>query len=434
MVPTARRAHAKWAATRITAFIGLVFRMLWSVVAAGLKFLVFLVTPLTQLRKAAHFVQTTASRLTSSTPITDGTTNDWATSRVTALSEMWALVALRLGFVLGAWRLMLVCKAARVGARDFLNTLPGLVVCGRRPATRDIVNDVWRLDLATLQWEAILALGVARTNTACCVVRNSLIVIGGRISSDAVTGSVEMVAKGGVAVTNQPPMSCDGIGGASAVAVDDSDSAAGEVLLLGGFDKDDTVLSSVYRVDLATSVCKPQPNLLHTRGQFAAVRLPDGRIVCAGGFDDTIRLSSVEVFEQPAQGALDTAWIWREVPAMSVASSACNGCVLSDGRFAVLGGMVNNHEPLSACEALLVGEDAHWEILPSMHEARSCFSCAALARCIVVADGYRGRTPLGRLVYLRSAEVFDEVSDRWLQLPCDLPHSVGMNAMNSALL
>ena len=61
MAPTARRAHGNWAATRITALIGLVFRMLWSV-ATGLKFLVFLVTPLPQLRKAAHFVQTTASR------------------------------------------------------------------------------------------------------------------------------------------------------------------------------------------------------------------------------------------------------------------------------------------------------------------------------------------------------------------------------------
>jgi hypothetical protein len=40
---------------------------------------------------------------------------------------VWAIVALHLGLV-GAWRLMLVCKAARVGVRDFLNTLPGLVV------------------------------------------------------------------------------------------------------------------------------------------------------------------------------------------------------------------------------------------------------------------------------------------------------------------
>jgi hypothetical protein len=34
-----------------------------------------------------------------------------------------------------------------------------------------------------------------------------------------------------------------------------------------------------------------------------------------------------------------------------------------------------------------------------------------VARCIIVAGG-RG---------LKSAEVFDEVLDRWLRLPCDLP-------------
>jgi hypothetical protein len=44
-----------------------------------------------------------------------------------------------------------------------------------------------------------------------------------------------MFAKGAGAVTNQPPLSCGGIAGAAAIAVDESDSAAGEVLLLKEF-------------------------------------------------------------------------------------------------------------------------------------------------------------------------------------------------------
>jgi hypothetical protein len=56
----------------------------------------------------------------------------------------------------------------------------------------------------------------------------------------------------------------------------------------------------VYLVDLATGVCTPQSNLLHTRCQFVAARLPDGRIVCAGGGDGGTMLSSAEVFEPPA--------------------------------------------------------------------------------------------------------------------------------------
>jgi hypothetical protein len=74
----------------------------------------------------------------------------WVADRVTALPEVWAVVALHLGLI-GVWWLMLVCKAARVGATDFLNTLPGLVVCGGIRTSAKVVNDVWRLDFATLR-------------------------------------------------------------------------------------------------------------------------------------------------------------------------------------------------------------------------------------------------------------------------------------------
>jgi hypothetical protein len=157
----------------------------------------------------------------------------WVADRVTSLPEVWAIVALHLGLI-GAWRLMLVCKAARVGVRDFLNTLPGLVMCGGLPAAGAFVTSVWRLDLATLRWKAMIPLGVARAMLACCAVRSSLVVIGGLISVDEVAGSVEMFAEGGVAAINQPPLSCGRIAEVAAIAVDESDSAAGQVLLLGG--------------------------------------------------------------------------------------------------------------------------------------------------------------------------------------------------------
>mmetsp|Transcript_12814 Transcript_12814/g.31134 ORF Transcript_12814/g.31134 Transcript_12814/m.31134 type:complete len:194 (-) Transcript_12814:612-1193(-) len=191
---------------------------------------------------------------------------------------------------------MLVCKAARVGATDFLNTLPGLVVCGGSSAAGVLVN-VWRLDLATLRWEAMPALEVARVGHAWCAVRSkSLVVLGGHTSSydnDDVgerfeevvwsSRSVEMFAAGEVAFTHQPPLSCGRIDWAAAIAVDEIDSAAGQVLLLGGYGEDDAVVSAVYLVDLATGVCTPQPNLLEARSFFAAAMLPDGRVVCAGG-------------------------------------------------------------------------------------------------------------------------------------------------------
>ena len=75
------------------------------------------------------------------------------------------------------------------------------------------------------------------------------------------------------------------MGAAVAVEVIESGSAAGQVLLLGGYGEDGDLVSTVYLVDPATAVCTPQPSLLQERYHFTAAWLPDGRIVCAGGTD-----------------------------------------------------------------------------------------------------------------------------------------------------
>jgi len=87
---------------------------------------------------------------------------------------------------------------------------------------------------------------------------------------------------------------------------------------------------------------------------------------------------------------------------------------------------------LSSCEALIVGHNEQWDALSSMHMERCGFACAAVAKCILVADG-DSRTPNG-WACLRSAEVFDEVLGHWLRLPCDLSYDNGLCAMGSALL
>jgi hypothetical protein len=113
------------------------------------------------------------------------------------------------------------------------------------------------------------------------------------------------------------------------------------------------------------------------------------------------------------RGALDVARTWRELPAMIVGRSGCRGCVLSDGRFTVLGGF-SNDAFTSSCEALTLGGDEHWSPLPPMHESRAYFACVTVAGCIIVAGGHP---------QCKSAEVFDEVLGRWLRLPHGLPYS-----------
>jgi hypothetical protein len=335
---------------------------------------------------------------------------------------------------------MRVCRAARAGAKEFLRTLPGLVVCGGRTSmgAGGIVKDVRRLDLATLRWEPMPALVTARFDHACCAVRGALVVLGGFTEGQdgGETSSVEMLSSSeeGGAFVVLLPLSCGRIGGAAAIAVEESDSAAGQVLLLGGGSDDDPIFPTaavaaaaaaaveqkVQLVDLATGACARQPNLLHPRGYPAAGRLLDGRVVCAGGYND----SSAEVWGPPDQGAADAAWIWRELPAMSSERYACCGCVMSDGRFAVLGGESNDGVPLSSCEALAFDGVAHWELLPPMHDARKYPACGAVAGCVIVAGG-RGR---------KSAEVYDVELNRWLRLPHDLPSIQGLWWMGSAVL
>jgi hypothetical protein len=135
-------------------------------------------------------------------------------------------------------------------------------------------------------------------------------------------------------------------------------------------------------------------------------------------------MQSVELLEPPVQVALDAAWTRRELPALNAGRFGCRGCVLSDGRFAVLGGMNSNGELLSSCEALAVGDGEHWELMPPMHDARGFFAGAGVAGCVLVAGGQG----------LKSAEVFDEVLDRWLRLPYDLPLDSDLRAMGSVLL
>jgi len=166
----------------------------------------------------------------------------WAVDRAISLSEVWALIAAFRGLV-GACRLLGVCRAARTGAKEFLGSLQRLVVCCGRSRARaggasgvnlGAVNEVWGLDLVTMQWEAMPALLCARAHHACCSVRGSLIVLGGLATRSgalngraAPTSRVEMRSNGEEAFVELPPLSCGAIYNAAAIAVDESQSALG---------------------------------------------------------------------------------------------------------------------------------------------------------------------------------------------------------------
>ena len=147
----------------------------------------------------------------------------------------------------------------------------------------------------------------------------------------------------------------------------------GKVLSLGGVERLAQTLADVRLVDLATGTCTTQPNhMLHgPRYKFAAGQLKDGRIVCAGG-EGFASGTSAEVYGPPALGAPDAPWTWTELHPMSVQRHGCCGCVISDGRFVVLGGL-STFGVTTLCESLQVFDAhaaAHWDYMAPMHETR----------------------------------------------------------------
>ena len=283
-------------------------------------------------------------------------------------------------------------------------------------------KQVWRLDLGTLQWERLPDLSRARSRHACCAVRGDVVVIGGLDVVDNELATVEVLrggdsssnSQGALSWSDVRPLSCSPRRASAALAIDENESEEGMVLLLGGMNKNNEMLNDVVQVDLATGACSNQAPLFRRRGYFAASRMPDGRVVCAGG----IFLSSAEIFEPPEDGSTDGAWRWRELPDMSAPRQGPAGCVMSDGRFAVFGGKsvenIDQTTRLSSCEVLCLDGHERWESLPDMLEPRSYFVCVSVGGCVIVAGGHGAENRM---------EVYEEALRVWRRLPCTLPHS-----------
>ena len=163
-----------------------------------------------------------------------------------------------------------VCRASRVGAKDWLRTLRRLVVCGGYIEGGGYTSEVWRLDLGELRWERMSDIGCARAEHACCAVRGGVVVLAGQVfPGDMEEGEDEVEALSTEVLrsdseaeehtfTDLPSLSCGPRFCSIALPIDESESAKGQVLLIGGCDEDYAPLddaSRVVKVDLATGTC-----------------------------------------------------------------------------------------------------------------------------------------------------------------------------------
>jgi len=133
-----------------------------------------------------------------------------------------------------------------------------------------------------------------------------------------------------------------------------------------------------------------------------------------------------QVLEPPPHGApSEASWQWRALPGTSAIRAFGGGCVLSDGRFAVFGGVDANGTTISSCEALTLDADgARWNVLSQMLEPRRGFACAAVGGCVIVAGGVDSNT----------VDVYEEGLKRWRRLPCSIPYGSRIYQMGSALI
>jgi hypothetical protein len=70
---------------------------------------------------------------------------NWTINCAVSLLEVWALIA-AFSRLVGAWRLLGVCRAASEGAKEFLGTLPRLVLCGGRAVSDgSATRETWGL-------------------------------------------------------------------------------------------------------------------------------------------------------------------------------------------------------------------------------------------------------------------------------------------------
>jgi len=369
-----------------------------------------------------------------------------AASRAATLPELcfnvWALIAEQCGFV-GAFRLMLLCKTAREGAKVWLRSLPRLVLCGgfyHEDNTHTPSSEVWRLNLGPLRWDRMSDLTRARGQPACCAVRGGVAVFGGVVEDSECTAGVEILEGGPEAEANGfkalPPLSRGPVHDSVAISIDESESEQGRVFLIGA---DDVYGSSpaVHKVDLATGACSVTALLSPPVNFFAvtaAARLLDGRIVCASEtFGDDGYEGSVEVLEPSEQGStIEASGQWRALPFTIIVRHGIRGCVLSDGRFAIFGGSAGYQRViggdistcLSSCEVLTLDPNGdRWDMLPPMREARNAVVCAAIGGCVIVAGGDSN-----------TIEVYEEELGRWRRLPRDLPYTRRVYDMGSAVM
>jgi Ca2+-binding RTX toxin-like protein len=190
-----------------------------------------------------------------------------------------------------------------------------------------------------------------------------------------------------------------------AVAVPLSD---GRVLVAGGFNHQDSYLSSAEVFDPATNSFSSAGigSMSTPRDEAMAAPLPDGRVLVAGGFNGGGSLSSAEVFNPSTNSFSSTG-----IGSMFTTRYGAVAALLPDGRVLVAGGFVHDFAfPSEGAQVFDPTTNTFDESgIGSTLTPRSGAAAAPLPDGALVAGGFNGAGAVS------SAEVYDPALDIFIR-------------------
>ena len=176
----------------------------------------------------------------------------------------------------------------------------------------------------------------------------------------------------------------------------------GKVLVAGGLDNTGTPLASAELYDPASGTWTPTGSLGTARDRHGAILLPNGKVLVAGGLDNTGNpIASAELYD-PASGT------WTPTGSLGAAGSHSTATLLPNGQVLAAGGLDNTGTPIASAE-LYDPASGTWTPTGSLGTARDRQTATLLPSGMVLVAGGLGITGNA----LASAELYDPVSGTW---------------------
>jgi hypothetical protein len=318
--------------------------------------------------------------------------------------------------VVALWRLRRVSRSFRRWGTEALAAMPRPVMVGGETRSGRTVARVEALDMASLRWSshiAVPALGEPRSAHAMCGLPGGQITVVGGVDGMA-DGTACRWRPGSNSWETLPSMSTPRLD-AVAVALDD-----GRVLVAGGESDEDIHLASAELLAADGSSWSAVAPMRTARSGAVCGLLPGGRVIVAGGAKgDPNPFTHVTHFLATAELWDPETNVWTELPPMTTARVNAAGCVLQDGRFAVVGG--HNDSDYTDGGLLCDGEvydcaRNEWRLLPApmgmVGGGRHSAALVPVAGGMLICGGDADDQSRDDQV-----ELWDEESQLWLKLP-----------------